>query len=303
MLAITGGTAMAGEKVLVLCATGKAGRNVSLALAQAGFDVYGTTRSQVDALSSIGVTPVLADYTKRADLDRAFAETQARKVFVLTDYFLAAKKSVDQEVAQGMAAMEAARQAGVDHLIFMSVADAERFDDKTHHIKAKVILEDALRRSGLPCTILRPSAFFENLDDAANWNPLKKGRVSFLSDKELKFCSTYDVGRAAAVVFSHPQEWYGKSLDIVGWKGDLADLASALERVSGTRVRAQLAMPIFLRRLFLNDLHHMFLYFENQGLTAEPDDLKNVIADPLSAEDWFRFHNRYANGDPIVPGT
>jgi hypothetical protein len=88
-----------------------------------------------------------------------------------------------------------------------------------------------------------------------------------------------------------------------GGREGLADLASALERVSGTRVRAQLAMPIFLRRLFLNDLHHMFLYFETQGLTAEPDALKNVIADPLSAEDWFRFHNRYANGDSIVPGT
>jgi len=96
----------------------------------------------------------------------------------------------------------------------------------------------------------------------------------------LKFCSTYDIGRAAAVIFANPQDWRGKSLDIVSWKGDLSDIASALERVSGTSVRSQLAMPIFLRRLFLNDLHHMCLYF--------------------AAEDWFRFHNRYANGEPII---
>ncbi len=38
----------------------------------------------------------------------------------------------------------------------MSVADAESFDDKTHHIKAKVILEDYLKQSGLNFTILRP---------------------------------------------------------------------------------------------------------------------------------------------------
>jgi len=288
--------------VLVLCATGKVGRHVCLALVQAGFDVYGTTRSGSDDLSSIGATPVIADYTKRSDLDRAFAETGARKVFVITDYFLAARKSVDREVEQGRIAIEAARQAGVDHLLFMSVADAERFDAKTHHIKAKVILEQDLRQSDLTFTILRPCAFFENLDDAANWNPLKKGRVSFLTDKECKFISTYDIGRAAAVVYANPQEWSGKSLDIVGWKGDLADIAAALERVSGTTVRPQLAMPIVLRRLFLNDLHHMCLYFENQGIAAEPEDFKKLIPDPLSAEDWFRFHNRYANGEPIVSG-
>lgn len=301
MLTGNGADAMAKDKVLVLCATGKAGRNVCRALVEAEFEVYGTTRSQSSTLASIGVTSVIADYTKRADLDRALSETQASRAFILTDYFNAAKKSVDLEVEQGMSAIDAAKSAGVDHIVFMSVADAECFDDKTHHIKAKVILERYLKESGVSFTILRPSAFFENLDDAANWNPLKKGRVSFLSEKECKFCSTYDIGRAAAVAFANPHEWQGKTLDIVGWKGDLAALASALERVSGTKVRAQLAMPIFLRRLFLNDLHHMCLYFEQKGISAEPEDFKKVIADPLSAEDWFRFHNRYANGEPIIP--
>jgi uncharacterized protein YbjT (DUF2867 family) len=291
---------MSREKVLVLCSTGKVGRNVCLALLQAEFEVFGTTRSESKYLLSIGVTPVLADYTQRADLDRAFAQTQAKKVFVLTDYFRAARKSVEMEVAQGKSAIDAAKEAGLDHIIFMSVADAECFDDKTHHIKAKVILEDYLKRSGLNFTILRPSAFFENLDDAANWNPLKKGKVSFLSDKVLKFCSTYDIGRAAAVIFANPKDWYGKSLDIVSWKGDLFDIASALARVSGTKVRPQLAMPIFMRRLFLNDLHHMCLYFEEQGLSAEPEEFRKIIPDAFSAEDWFRFHNRYANGEPII---
>jgi len=291
---------MSKEKVLVLCSTGKVGRNVSLALAEAGFDVFGTTRSPSTSLAARGITPVVADYTSKSDLARAFAESGAKKVFVLTDYFRAAKKSVDLEIAQGKSAIEAAIAAGVDHMIFMSAADAECFDDKTHHLKAKVVLEDVVKRSGLNYTILRPSAFFENLDDSANWNPLKKGRVKFLSEKPLKFCSTYDIGRAASVIFNNPHAWHGKSLDIVSWKGDLADIALALEKVSGTSVRPQLAMPIFMRRLLLNDLHHMCLYFEEQGLAAEPEDFKKIIPDAFSAEDWFRFHNRYANGDPIV---
>ena len=72
-------------------ATGKVGRNVCRALLEAGFEVYGTTRSPNSRLTSQGVTPVVCNYTVRADLDRAFKETGARKVFVITDYFRAAK--------------------------------------------------------------------------------------------------------------------------------------------------------------------------------------------------------------------
>jgi len=292
---------MAADKVLVLNATGKVGRNVCRALVEAGFEVYGTTRSNGGSLASLGVKPVIGNYTLRADLDRAFAESGAKKVFVITDYFRAAKSKADVEFRQGRDAIEAARGAGVDHLIFMSVADAECFDARTKHLKAKVALEKYLRESGVPYSILRPCAFFENLDDAANWNPLKKGAVSFLTLEECKYCATYDIGRAAAILFKHRSEWLGKSLDVIGWQGDLRQVAAALSKVSGVPVKAKLAMPIFLRRLFLNDLHHMFLYYEVQkGPKGTPEAFRKVVPDALSAEDWFRFHGRYSNGEKIA---
>ena len=83
---------MPAEKILVLNATGKVGRNVCRALREAGYEVYGTTRSSKGTLAEQGVKPVVCNYTVRADLDRAFADTGARKVFVITDYFGAAKK-------------------------------------------------------------------------------------------------------------------------------------------------------------------------------------------------------------------
>ena len=292
---------MAAEKVLVLNATGKVGRNVCRALVEAGFDVYGTTRSANSQMASQGVTPVVGNYTLRADLDRAFKQTGAKKVFVITDFFRAAKSNADVEFQQGRDAIEAAKSAGVDHLIFMSVADAELFDAHTKHLKAKVALEQYLRQAGVPFSILRPCAFFENLDDAANWNPLKKGVVSFLSLQDCKYCATYDIGRAAAIQFRNREEWLGRSLDVIGWQGDLKQVAAALSKVSGVPVKTRLAMPIFLRRLFLNDLHHMFLYYEVQkGPRGTPEAFKKILPDALSAEDWFRFHGRYADGTPIA---
>ena len=293
---------MPAEKVLVLNATGKVGRNVCRALREAGFDVYGTTRSATSRLADLSMKPVVCNYTIRADLDRAFADTGAKKVFVITDYFKAAKSNADVEFRQGRDAIDAAKAAGVDHLIFMSVADAECFDEHTKHLKAKVELEQYLRQSSVPFSILRPCAFFENLDDAANWNPLKKGVVSFLSLQDCKYCATYDIGRAAAIQFRNREEWLGRSLDVIGWQGDLKQVAAALSKVSGVPVKTRLAMPIFLRRLFLNDLHHMFLYYEVQkGPRGTPEAFKKVVPDALSAEDWFRFHGRYANGERIAP--
>ena len=292
---------MAKEKVLVLNATGKVGRNVCRALLDAGFEVYGTTRSENSPLASQGIKPVVCNYTIRSDLDKAFKETGAKKAFVITDYFGAAKSNADLEYRQGQDAIDAAKAAGVDHLIFMSVADAEFFKEHVKHLKAKVALEKYVRESGVPYSILRPCAFFENFDDPANWNPLKKGVVKFLTEQDCKYCATYDIGRSAAIQFKNPQEWLGKTLDVIAWQGNLSQVAKALSRVSGVPVKAKLAMPKFLRKLFLKDLHHMFLYYEDEnGPRGTPQEFKKVLPDAMSAEDWFRFHGKYSNGEKII---
>jgi len=217
----------------------------------------------------------------------------------ITDYFGAAQSNSAVEIEHGKIAIDVAKEKGVDHFIFVSVVDAEYFNDHVRHIKTKLVIEDYLRQSGVPYSILRPTAFFENFDDPKNWNPLKKGAIKFLSDKHMKYCATYDIGRAAAVMFKHPDKWIGRSLDVIGWEGSLSDVARALQTVGGVPVKARLAMPLFLRRLFLKDLHNMFLYFEAGGPQGSPDAFKKVVPDALSAEDWFRFHGSYSNGEKI----
>lgn len=290
---------MSGDRVLVLNATGKVGRNTCRALKEAGFDVYGTTRSNSADLIKLSVQPVICNYTERSEIERALTETGAKKVFSITDYFLAAKSKPDVEIQHGKNAIDAAKAANVNHFIFVSVVDAELFNEHVKHIKTKIVIEDYLRNSGVPFSILRPTAFFENFDDPKNWNPLKKGVLKFLSTKIIKYCATYDIGRAAAVMFKNRETWLGRSLDVIGWVGDLSEVAQALERVGGVPVKYKLAMPIFLRSLFLKDLHNMFLYFEAGGPKGSPADFKKIIPNALSAEDWFRFHGHDSNGERI----
>jgi len=49
------------------------------------------------------------------------------------------------------------------------------------------------------------------------------------------------------------------------------------------------------------DLHHMFLYYEEQkGPRGTSESFKKILPDALSAEDWFRFHGHYSNGEKIA---
>ena len=128
---------MSGDKVLVLNATGKVGRNTCRALKEAGFDVYGTTRSNSADLIKMGVQPVICNYTDRSEIERALTETGAKKVFSITDYFLAAKSNPDIEIQHGKSAIDAAKAAKVDHFVFVSVVDAELFNEHVTHIKTR----------------------------------------------------------------------------------------------------------------------------------------------------------------------
>ncbi|KAJ1631961.1 hypothetical protein T492DRAFT_992719 [Pavlovales sp. CCMP2436] len=294
----------AGKKVLVLCATGRVGKNVCLALKEAGFDVYGTSRSASAILVSMGVTSVLANYTVRTDLDRALAETGCKRMVCITDFFLAAGNSAQKEEAQGKDMFAAAKAAGVEHLIFISVIDADLFPKEVTHLVSKPILEKFLKeKAGVPFSILRPGCFFEDLNEPSNYpNPLVKGKLSYLSKCEngWPMTATYDIGRAAARQLLQPDVWLGRTMDVVSWKGTLAEMALALEKVGGVPVKAGLAMSLLARRFFLNDLHQMCLYFDAGKVKATVAQFKEEVPDAFSAEDWFR-HAKYANGQPIVP--
>jgi uncharacterized protein YbjT (DUF2867 family) len=65
------------------------------------------------------------------------------------------------ETAQGVAAVQAAKQAGVRKIVFLSVPMHEHM---LHipHIKGKIGIEEAIKRSGMEYTILRPNNFFQN---------------------------------------------------------------------------------------------------------------------------------------------
>jgi uncharacterized protein YbjT (DUF2867 family) len=293
------------KRVLVLPGTGRIGAGVCRALSEAGFDVYGTSRGARAGKLSSGATGVTADYTTRADVERALKETGAQKVIFTVDFFGAAKSSARTEAEHGRAIVAALQaNGGVKHAIFVSVADADKPSADVEHFHSKLETEKALKAaSGVASwSILRPTCFFENLDDPANWNPLKKGQLKFLMLEPLTWVSTFDIGRAAAAMFKDPKQWQGKTVDAVAWQGDLATVAKGLERVGGVPVSFGLAMPSFLLRPMLGrDLYGMCEFFKKNG-GAAPQSIpafKKLVPDAFGPDAFFAHLGKYSDGTKI----
>lgn len=147
--------------VLVTGATGQQGGAVARALLSNGHGVKALTRkpdsAAAQALASAGAQLVIGDL----DDTTAFAKA-ASGVDTLFLMGTMQGDNADAETRQGIAAANAAKAAGVGHLIYSSVADADK-NTGIPHFDSKYRVEQHLRGLGVPYTISAPVFFMENM--------------------------------------------------------------------------------------------------------------------------------------------
>ncbi|MFC5469313.1 SDR family oxidoreductase [Cohnella suwonensis] len=139
--------------ILVIGGTGTVGSLVAANLAKQGARVRVLTRNPDLANrlpDSVGTCP--GDLESPDTLAGAFYQADA--VFLLN--------ALSQtETAQGLAAVEAAKRAGVKKIVYLSVPMPEG-SKHIPHFKSKIPIEEAIRQSGAMYTILRPNNFYQN---------------------------------------------------------------------------------------------------------------------------------------------
>src|SRR5690606_14249557 len=214
------------EFVIVTGATGKQGGAVARALLRGGVPVHALVRDpgseRAAALGSLGAVLVRGDLGDVASLRAALAG--ARGVFSVQVPDLAAPAG-DSEVRHGRNLVEAARAAGVEHVVHTSVSgagtvDVERFDEQRwgahmrHYWRGKAAVEELVR--GLPrWTILRPATFMENfVRPSFYFADMTSDRllVGVDPDARLPFVAVEDIGAAAAAAFAEPRRFHGVEL-------------------------------------------------------------------------------------------
>jgi len=133
------------RSVLVTGATGQQGGGVARALLSRGHRVKALTRKpDSDAarrLTSAGADLVTGDLGDAASVLKAASDVST--MFLMGNSYEA---GTEEETRQGISAAEAAKAAGVGHLIYSSVADANK---KTGipHFESKYLVEETCYRS------------------------------------------------------------------------------------------------------------------------------------------------------------
>ena len=136
--------------ILVVGATGNVGRPTVAALIAKGESVRALSRSE-DKLAALpeGVAGAIGDLETGNGLDAALDGVD--RMFLIT-------ANGETETARGLNAVNAAKAAGVQRIVFLSVQDPGQ-EPAIPHSRSKLPIEEAIRESGADYTILRPSYF------------------------------------------------------------------------------------------------------------------------------------------------
>jgi uncharacterized protein YbjT (DUF2867 family) len=225
--------------VLVVGATGQQGGAVAREWLRLGYRVKGLTRNpggpRARSLAAAGATMVRGNLNDPTSLARALDGVDG--VFLMTDFW---EHGYDGEVRHGRNMIEAATQAGVRHLVYSSVASADR-DTGIPHFDSKHEVERLLAESALSWTVIRPVSFMENWDAVPADVAAGVYATPLRPEAVVQYVSVRDIGRFVAAAFESPAAWRGRSLDIAGSSLTVAGLADLFAEVLGR--------PVELRRI------------------------------------------------------
>jgi uncharacterized protein YbjT (DUF2867 family) len=138
--------------ILVTGSTGVIGSQIVALLAAKGAEVHALARSPEKAQFPRGVTPVKADLMDVKAVEAAMAK--ASTLFLLNAV-------TPDELTQALLTLSAAREAGIQRIVYFSVFHSDVFTD-VPHFTGKYAVERMIEDCDLPATILRPNYFMQN---------------------------------------------------------------------------------------------------------------------------------------------
>jgi uncharacterized protein YbjT (DUF2867 family) len=275
---------MAEPKVIaVLGATGAQGGGLVRAILadpEGGFTARAVTRNagsdKAKALADAGAEVVEADVDDPASLRAAFEG--AYGAFCVT--FFWEHFSPEREITQAKGMAQAAREAGLEHVIWSTLEDTRKWvpleDDrmptlqgryKVPHFDAKGESDAAFRDLGVPATCLRTSFYWDNLIHFdMGPKPGPDGTLAFtlpMGDAKLPGIAAGDIGPCAYGILKRGGAYVGGTLGIAGEHPTGAEMAAALGRALGREVRYNAITPEQYRGFGFpgaDDLGNMFQF-------------------------------------------
>ena len=219
---------------LVIGHTGRQGAAAVNYLRHRGLPVRVLLQDQgaphVRALQQLGVTPVYSDLDDPAALLNALSQVETLLVFLE-----ASEAGPATRLRRGKAIGDAARRAGVGHVVYSTATAAD------HHLAVcdqSRAIEEHWRGLGLTVTTVRPATLMEEIP----WFWLSRfgGRAELAAPyppgTHLSWVSTEDAGALASVAALMPERFRGRRLLVAGDVATPDEVAALLAEVLGERV-------------------------------------------------------------------
>ncbi len=314
---------MAKKIIAVVGATGAQGGGLARAILDdpdSPFKVRALTRNpdsdKAAALARRGAEVVEADLDDVESLKRAFEG--AYGAYGVTNFWEHFSPEKEQQQAANIA--EAAKAAGVQHVIWSTLEDTREkvpLDDdrmptlmehyKVPHFDAKGEANREFTDRGVPTTFLITSFYWDNLIYFGSGPQRGEDGVLALTfpmgAKKLPSIAVEDIGKCAYGIFKRGDEYIGETVGIAGGHPTGEEMAAVLSDALGEEVRYNDVPPEVYRSFGFpgaEDLGNMFQYKRdfNEAFCAarDLDESRALNPELQSFDEWAA---RYAGQIPI----
>ncbi len=282
-------------KILVTGASGHIGRKTLQHLLKRtpANSLVGLARDPAKAasLAAEGIEIRQGDYVDYPGLVGAFADVD--KLMMVSATAFSDRNRQHQNV------INAARQAGVKHIVFMPIIHPAGSDFILPQVTEQdLFVEQALQASGLTYTLVRHPPFFDSIEFYIGSQALQTGLYAPSGEGKASYASRDELAEAHAVVLSEAGH-ENKSYSLYGNSAvSLADIAQILSAISAKPVPF-IACPEqdYLNRLMAAGLPEPAAHFALQWLQAinagefdgQTGDLEKLLGrKPMTAQEFLR---------------
>ena len=292
--------------IAVIGATGAQGGGLVRAIVadpQGGFRARAITRNadadKAKALAAAGADVVSANLDDVESLVRAF--DGAYGAFCVTNFWEHFSPAKELEQARNLA--EAAKRAGLQHVVWSTLEDTRDFYDmndarvptlqdkyKVPHFDAKGEADASFRDSGVPTTFMRASFYWENFiyfgQGPQRGEDGKLRLVLPMADKAMGGIAAEDIGRSAYGLFKlGPAEVGGQVVGLAGEALTGTEYARVFSDVIGEPVEyAPVTTEVYRGFGFpgADDMGNMYQYYQDneQALNATRDVSRSRSLNP-----------------------
>ncbi|MFP4597608.1 MAG: NmrA/HSCARG family protein [Persicimonas sp.] len=261
------------KDILVIGATGQQGSAVvrHLSAQEDRFRVHGLTRNPssepAQKMSARVATMLQGDLEDKDSLRRVMEGMDG--VFCVTNFW---QWGYDHQVLQGTNAADVAAEMGVEHFVFSGVGDHDQ-PTGIPHFDSCWEIDQHIQEIGLANTVLKPVFFMQNFERLAD--DILDGTLAMPLNKDVKLqmVDIDDIGKAATVAFSKPEEFIGTRYNLAGDSRSLEQMSKLFTEIIDAPIEPVHVSIDDAREQVGEEAAQMYEWFNDQGYTT---DLKQV---------------------------